>query len=77
MLIYLSIQIMKVIMGYIITPFFSRWLIKEENSFDYINAHFSKEDAIVEASILARNNKTDLTVFNNESMVESSISYSE
>jgi hypothetical protein len=62
-------------LGLIITPFFSYWLLKEENSFEYIRVFKNKEDAVIEASNMAMQKKTELTVFSTDAIVESSISY--
>lgn len=64
-------------MSIIITPFFNQWLLKMENSIECINVFKRKEDAIVEGSALAQRTKTELTIFNHDSVVESTISYKE
>ena len=64
-------------MGFIITPFFNQWLLKKENSLECISVYKKKEDAVVEGSTLAQKAKAELTIFNYESAVESTISYRE
>lgn len=64
-------------MGFIVTPFFNHWLLKKENCLECINVFSKKEDAVVEGSTLAQTFKSELTIFNHDSAVESTISYKE
>lgn len=62
-------------MGLVILPFFNKWIIKEENSYILVGAYDSRDDALQDGLSIAKKNKTDLILFNNNDEIEESYSF--